>query len=67
MDWNRIEGNRKPGKGQVKEKWGTLTDDELEQINGRREHLEGTIQECYGIAKDQAKKDVDAWYNSIKW
>ena len=36
MDWNRIEGNRKQVKGQVKEKWGKLTDDELEQIKCRR-------------------------------
>ena len=67
MDWDRIEGNWKQVKGQVKEKWGKLTDDELEQIKGRREHLEGKIQERYGIAKDQVKKDVDAWYSSIKW
>ena len=66
MDWNRIEGNWKQVKGHVKEKWGKLTDDELDVINGRREQLEGKIQERYGIAKDQAKKDVDAWYNSMK-
>ncbi len=67
MDWNRIEGNWKQVKGQGKEKWGKLTDDELDQMNGRRERLEGKIRERYGIAKGQAKKDVDAWYNSIKW
>jgi len=67
VDWNRIEGNWKQVKGMVKEKWGKLTDDELDKINGRREQLEGKIQERYGIAKDQAKKDVDDWYNSIKW
>ena len=44
-----------------------LSDDELDKINARREQLEEKIQERYGIAKDQAKKDVDAWYNSIKW
>jgi uncharacterized protein YjbJ (UPF0337 family) len=36
MDWNRIEGNWKQVKGQVKEKWGKLTDDELDKMNGRR-------------------------------
>ncbi len=54
-------------KLQVKEKWGKLTDDELDQMNGRRERLEGKIQERYGIVKNQAKKVVDAWYKSIKW
>jgi uncharacterized protein YjbJ (UPF0337 family) len=67
MDWNRIEGNWKQVKGQVKEKWGKLTDDELDKMNGRREQLEGKIQERYGIAKEQAKKDVDAWFNTVKW
>jgi len=67
MDWNRVEGNWKQVKGKVKEKWGNLTDDDLTVINGRRDQLEGKIQERYGIAKDQVRKDVDAWYNSQSW
>ena len=46
---------------QVKEKWGKLTDDDLTQINGNREQLEGEIQARYGHAKDQVKKGVDDW------
>ena len=61
MDWNRVEGNWKDMKGKIKEKWGKLTDDDLTVINGKREQLEGRIQQRYGYAKDQAKKDVDAW------
>jgi uncharacterized protein YjbJ (UPF0337 family) len=61
MDWNRIEGNWKQFKGKAKEKWGRLTDDELDVINGRQDQLEGKVQERYGLAKDQAKKDVDTW------
>ena len=47
--------------GKVKEKWGKLTDDDLAQINGSREQLEGKLQARYGYAKDQVKKDVDDW------
>jgi uncharacterized protein YjbJ (UPF0337 family) len=65
MDWNRIEGNWKQFKGRAKEKWGRLTDDDLDVINGRQDQLEGKIQERYGLAKDQAKQDVDAWSNSL--
>jgi uncharacterized protein YjbJ (UPF0337 family) len=65
MDWNRVEGNWKQVKGKVKEKWGRLTDDDLDVINGRQDQLEGKIQERYGIAKDQAKKDVEAWFKSL--
>ena len=45
MDWNRVEGNWKQVAGKVKEKWGKLTDDDLTAINGRRDQLEGKIQE----------------------
>jgi hypothetical protein len=41
MDWNRVEGNWKQLKGAAKEKWGKLTDDDLNIIEGRREQLEG--------------------------
>ena len=61
MDWNRIEGNWKTAKGNVKEKWGQLTDDDLTQINGQRDQLEGRIQERYGLAKDAVRKNVDDW------
>ncbi|MGC1866207.1 MAG: CsbD family protein [Pseudolabrys sp.] len=60
MDWNRVEGNWKQFKGQIKEKWGNLTDDDLDRVAGQRDQLEGVIQErCYGIAKDQVRKDID--------
>ena len=67
MDWNRVEGSWKQVKGTVKEKWGKLTDDDLDVINGRREQLEGKLQERYGFAKDQIRKEVDAWYSAQKW
>jgi uncharacterized protein YjbJ (UPF0337 family) len=44
---------------------GSATDDDLDVINGRQEQLEGKIQERYGFAKDQAKKDVEDWFNSL--
>jgi uncharacterized protein YjbJ (UPF0337 family) len=62
---NRIEGNWKQFKGRAKEKWGRLTDDDLDVTNGRQEQLEGKIQKLYGLAKDQAKKDVEAWFKSL--
>jgi uncharacterized protein YjbJ (UPF0337 family) len=64
MDWNRIQGNWKQAQGQIKEKWGKLTDDDLATINGQREQLEGIIQKRYGLAKDMVRKDVDAWLKS---
>jgi uncharacterized protein YjbJ (UPF0337 family) len=67
VDWNRVEGNWKQVKGKVKEKWGQLTDDDLNVIAGRRDQLEGKIQERYGLAKDQVRKDVDDWMAAQRW
>ena len=65
MDWNRVEGNWKQFKGAAKEKWGKLTDDDLNVIEGRREQLEGKLQQRYGFAKDQIHKDVDDWFKTL--
>ena len=54
-------------KGRVKEKWGKLTDDDLAAINGKRDQLEGRIQERYGIARDKVRKEVDDWYAGQTW
>jgi uncharacterized protein YjbJ (UPF0337 family) len=67
VDWNRIEGNWKQLKGKLQEKWGDLTDDDLDKIAGRREQFEGLNQQRYGLTKDQAREQIDEWYNTQKW
>ncbi|EHJ46903.1 CsbD family protein [Solidesulfovibrio carbinoliphilus subsp. oakridgensis] len=66
MDWNRIEGNWKQLKGKVREKWGKLTDDNIDIVAGKREQLAGKIQEAYGIAKDDAERQIDEFSASLK-
>ena len=66
MNWDTVKGDWKQFSGKVKAQWGKLTDDELTQINGNREQLEGKIQARYGYAKDEAKQEVDAWFNRMK-
>jgi uncharacterized protein YjbJ (UPF0337 family) len=61
MNWDQIEGKWKELKGSVKERWGKLTDDDLNVIGGKKDQLVGHIQERYGIAKDEAQKQVDEW------
>jgi uncharacterized protein YjbJ (UPF0337 family) len=61
MNWDVVEGNWKQFKGHVKEKWGKLTDDNLDAIAGKREQLAGRLQEAYGITKDQAELQVKAF------
>jgi uncharacterized protein YjbJ (UPF0337 family) len=61
MNWDSVEGKWKQFKGTVKQKWGRLTDDDLDVIAGKRDQLEGKIQERYGITKEEAKKQIDDW------
>ena len=64
MNWDIIEGNWKQAVGQAKAKWGKLTDDDLDVVAGRRDQLAGKIQERYGIAKDEAEKQLADWQKS---
>jgi uncharacterized protein YjbJ (UPF0337 family) len=66
MDWNQVEGNWKQVRGNVKKQWGKLTDSDLTAIGGRREELEGKIQERYGYSKDRVRKEIEEWYESVK-
>lgn len=66
MNWDTIEGNWKKWKGNVKVKWGKLTDDELDVIEGKRDRLAGKLQEKYGIAKDEVEKQLSEFQKSAR-
>ena len=64
MNWDTVKGQWKQIKGKVREKWGALTDDEIDTIGGRKDQLVGKLQERYGYAKDQAEKEADEFIRS---
>lgn len=61
MNWDQIEGQWKQLKGEVKTTWAKLTDDDVHVLSGKKDELVGRIQERYGILKDEAEGQVDAW------
>jgi len=65
--WDKVAGKWKQLSGDVRAKWGNLTDDDLMQISGEREKLVGKIQERYGVAKDEANRQVDEWSRKLKY
>ena len=65
--WDQVAGNWKQVRGEARKQWGKLTDDDLEQARGQREILAGKIQERYGIAKEEANRQIDAWANKLKF
>jgi uncharacterized protein YjbJ (UPF0337 family) len=66
MNSDQLEGKWKQVKGEVREKWGKLTDDDIHVVAGRREQLIGRVQERYGIAKEEATRQVDAFVKNLK-
>jgi uncharacterized protein YjbJ (UPF0337 family) len=65
MDWDEIKGNWMQVKGKAREKWGDLTDDDLDRIAGKKDQLVGMIQTKYGKTKDDAERESDEWANSL--
>jgi len=66
MNWDQVAGNWKQVKGVVREKWGKLTDDDVDIIAGKRDILLGKIQERHGIAREEAEKELKDWEASLK-
>ena len=62
MNTDVLRGKWTQLKGEIKSQWGKLTDDDLDRIEGDSEKLIGKIQERYGYARDQAKREVDDYF-----
>jgi len=65
MNWQQIEGKWDYAKGKVREKWGKLTDDDIDVIAGKRDQLIGRLKERYGMQKDAAEKEVNRWLDHM--
>ena len=64
--WEKIKGSWTQTKGAVKEQWGKLTDDDLMEIQGRRDQLVGKVQTRYGISHEEAEAQVSGWERHYK-
>ena len=64
MDWDRVEGNWKQVKGKLKEKWGQLTEDDLNVIDGRRDQFEESCRSDRAGRRTKVRKDVDDWLSA---
>ena len=65
MNWSQVEGQWKQVKAQVKSKWAKLNDDDLEELTAKKDDLVGKLQERYGLLKEEAEKQVDAFVASL--
>lgn len=65
MNRDILSGKWKQLKGGIKDTWGELTDDEIDQISGKRDKLVGKIQEKYGYSREKAEAEVDNFLTQI--
>lgn len=63
MNDDRLQGKWKRLKGNVREQWGKLTDDDVEQVKGKKDNLIGKIQEKYGVVKEEASRQVNDFFD----
>jgi uncharacterized protein YjbJ (UPF0337 family) len=61
MNRDTLKGQWMQVKGKVREQWGKLTDDEIDQMQGNAEQLIGKVQERYGRTREQAEQEVNSW------
>lgn len=66
MNWDQVQGKWKQYKGQLRTKWGKLTDNDLDVIEGNRQQLVGKVQEYYGLTKEAAEKQVDEFVHNLQ-
>jgi uncharacterized protein YjbJ (UPF0337 family) len=66
MNKDILEGNWKQVRGRVREWWGRLTDDEIDQIMGRRDVLAGKLQEKYGYTREEAENSIREFVDSVE-
>jgi uncharacterized protein YjbJ (UPF0337 family) len=67
MNKDIIQGKWKEIKGQLKQQWGKLTDNEISQMQGTYEELEGVLQKKYGYAKNEAKREIESFIKKNNW
>ncbi|WP_041355530.1 CsbD family protein [Nitrosococcus halophilus] len=65
MNWDQIKGNWKQFSGKIRQQWGQLTDDEIDEIAGNRDILVGKLQERYGIGREEAERQLEDFTNSL--
>ena len=65
MTWDEIKGNWREYKGRLKEKWGELTDDDVDRVEGKRDQLLGILQNRYGRTKESAENEIRDFEDSL--
>ncbi len=65
MNWEHVEAQWEKVKGKFHEKWGHLTNDDLEVIRGKKDRLVGKLRQRYADQKDNIENDVERFIEKL--
>lgn len=65
MNSDTLKGDWKQLKGKAQQQWGKLTNDDLDVVEGKRTELAGAVQKRYGVARDEAERQVKDWEDKL--
>ncbi|MBI3914380.1 MAG: CsbD family protein [Chloroflexi bacterium] len=65
MPVDTLQGKWTELRGKVKQRWGQITDNDLDRISGKRDELAGLLQQKYGYAKEKAEQEIDQFFKSV--
>jgi uncharacterized protein YjbJ (UPF0337 family) len=65
MQWERVQSNWKQFRARAKQRWGKLSEQELERLSGDRQQLRAEIQEAYGIGQDEVEQQISEWQATL--
>ena len=66
MNWDQIAGNWKQMTGRLRQEWSKLSESDIDNAKGNRDSLIGKIQERYGVARDEAERQLREWEHKLK-
>lgn len=66
MNWDQIAGKWSQLKGEIRQRWARLTDDDLEFVAGSRDKFVGRLQERYGIVREEAERQINEWAKAAR-
>ncbi|HEX2965863.1 MAG TPA: CsbD family protein [Syntrophorhabdaceae bacterium] len=59
MNEDILKGKLKELGGSIRERWGKLTDNDIQEAGGKKDKLVGALQKAYGYSREEAEREYD--------
>jgi uncharacterized protein YjbJ (UPF0337 family) len=66
MGWDQLQTKWAQMRGQLRHRWGRLTEDDLDVIAGHRDTFVGRVQERYSVDREEAQRRIEEWLRTLR-